>query len=37
MALAGWEVATEGAELTDRLIEVVQTRLDENEAEYARP
>lgn len=37
MALAGWEVATEGAELTDRLIEVVQTRLDENEAEHARP
>ncbi len=28
MAMAGWEVATEGAELTDKLAELVQDRLD---------
>lgn len=28
MALAGWQVVTEGAELTDQLIDLVQERLD---------
>lgn len=37
MALAGWEIATEGAELTDTLIELVQTRLDAAGADHARP
>lgn len=37
MALAGWEVATEGAQLTDTLIELIQDRLDLREASHARP
>ncbi|MFV0514641.1 MAG: 3-deoxy-D-manno-octulosonic acid transferase [Jhaorihella sp.] len=32
MALAGWRVATEGAELTDRVIDLVQDMLDLREA-----
>ena len=35
MALAGWEVATEGAELTDRLVDMVQDALDVREATLA--
>jgi len=38
MALAGWQVVTEGAELTDRLVELVQDRLDSQEGPgNARP
>lgn len=37
MALAGWEVATEGAETTDRLIDLIQFHMDRREAEDARP
>ena len=37
MALAGWDVATEGAQLTDMLIELIQNRLDQQEASDARP
>ena len=36
MALAGWEVATEGADLTDRLIDLISDRLDERRAANAR-
>jgi 3-deoxy-D-manno-octulosonic-acid transferase len=36
MALAGWQVVTEGAELTDRLVELVQDRLDMKGAGNAR-
>jgi len=36
MALAGWQVVTEGAELTDRLVELVMDRLDMKGAEHAR-
>ncbi|NDW45851.1 3-deoxy-D-manno-octulosonic acid transferase [Ruegeria sp. PrR005] len=35
MALAGWEVVTETAHLTDELIELVQDRLDRRGAERA--
>lgn len=31
MAMAGWEVASEGAEVTDRIIEAIQDRMDELE------
>ena len=37
MALAGWRVATEGAELTDRLIDLVQDMLDLRESAGADP
>ncbi|MFT7593340.1 MAG: 3-deoxy-D-manno-octulosonic-acid transferase [Paracoccaceae bacterium] len=37
MALAGWEVATEGAQLTDTLIELIQDQLDLREAPNACP
>lgn len=37
MALAGWQVVTEGAALSDRLVEMVQDRLDMQEADHARP
>jgi 3-deoxy-D-manno-octulosonic-acid transferase len=37
MALSGWQIATEGAELTDRLIDMLQDRLDQLEAPNARP
>lgn len=36
MALAGWNIATQSAELTDRLIDIVQDRLDQQEARHAR-
>lgn len=36
MALAGWEVATEGAELADKLIDAINDGLDRREAENAR-
>lgn len=36
MALAGWELATQSAELTDRLIDIVQDRLDLQEVKHAR-
>lgn len=36
MALAGWDVATEGAELGERLLTLVQDRLDAAEARHAR-
>ncbi|MEC7257114.1 MAG: glycosyltransferase N-terminal domain-containing protein [Pseudomonadota bacterium] len=34
MALSGWQIATEGAELTDRLVDMVQDRLDQLEAAH---
>jgi 3-deoxy-D-manno-octulosonic-acid transferase len=37
MALAGWQVVTEGAALSDRLVEMVQDRLDLKGAHHARP
>ena len=37
MALAGWQVVTEGAELTDQLVELVQDQLDLRGANNARP
>lgn len=37
MALAGWEVVTEGAELTDRLLDLVQDTLDTGQVPDARP
>jgi 3-deoxy-D-manno-octulosonic-acid transferase len=37
MALAGWQVVTEGAALSDRLVEMVQERLDMRGADHARP
>lgn len=37
MALAGWEVATEGAELTNQLIDRIQDMLDNSERPNARP
>lgn len=37
MALAGWEVVTEGAELTDRLLDLVQDTLDTGRVPDARP
>lgn len=37
MALAGWDVVTEGAHLTDTLVELVQDMLDMREAGHARP
>lgn len=37
MALAGWEVATEGAETTDRLVGLIQVHLDRRQADHARP
>ncbi|MBL4811273.1 MAG: 3-deoxy-D-manno-octulosonic acid transferase [Rhodobacteraceae bacterium] len=37
MALAGWQVVTEGAQLTDQLIDLVQDRLDIRGADHARP
>ncbi|WP_109465730.1 3-deoxy-D-manno-octulosonic acid transferase [Albibacillus kandeliae] len=36
MALAGWEVATEGADLADRLVDMVQDALDQRRAAHAR-
>lgn len=35
MALAGWEVATEGAETTDRLLDLIQDGLDRNGGNHA--
>ena len=35
MALAGWSVVTEGANLTDLLVEQIQSRLDAREAGHA--
>jgi 3-deoxy-D-manno-octulosonic-acid transferase len=35
MALAGWEIVTEAAELTDKLIDLVQDMLDLREATHA--
>lgn len=37
LALAGWEVATEGAPVTDRLIDLVQDMLDLRERSGAAP
>ena len=37
MALQGWQVVTEGAALTDRLVDLVQDRLDSAAASHARP
>jgi len=37
MALAGWQVVTEGAKLTDQLVELVQDRLDMKGPGDARP
>ncbi|MBV1895521.1 MAG: 3-deoxy-D-manno-octulosonic acid transferase [Rhodobacteraceae bacterium] len=37
MALAGWEVVTESAHLTDQLVDQVQDILDMREASHARP
>lgn len=37
MALAGWEVVTEGADLTDNLMDLIQDFLDLREAGDARP
>lgn len=36
MALAGWEVVTEGADLTDNLVDLIQDLLDLREAGNAR-
>ena len=36
MALAGWEVATEGAQLTDILTDLIQDQLDQRETDDAR-
>lgn len=36
MALAGWQVVTEGAELIDTLIDLIQDRLDDRELMHAR-
>lgn len=36
MALAGWQVVTEGAALSDRLVDMVQDRLDTKGAAHAR-
>lgn len=36
MALAGWQVVTEGAELTDRLLDLVQDTLDTGRVPDAR-
>lgn len=36
MALSGWQLVTEGAELTDRLVDLVQDRLDMKGAGNAR-
>ena len=35
MAVAGWQVVTEGAELTDHLLERIQDMLDLQEAQHA--
>lgn len=37
MALAGWQVVTEGAQLADTLVERIQDMLDLREATHARP
>lgn len=37
MALAGWKFVTEGAALTDQLVELVQDRLDRQGPGHARP
>ncbi|MEY8841682.1 3-deoxy-D-manno-octulosonic acid transferase [Cribrihabitans sp. XS_ASV171] len=37
MALAGWQVVTEGAEAMDSLIELIQEQLDDRRAGNARP
>lgn len=37
MALAGWQVVTEGAQVTDGLIETLQEMLDLTEVDHARP
>ncbi|MCL6284657.1 3-deoxy-D-manno-octulosonic acid transferase [Ruegeria sp. 2012CJ41-6] len=36
MALAGWQVVTEGAQLTDQLIDLIQDKLDESRPDHAR-
>lgn len=36
MALAGWEAVTEGADTTDRLLDLVQDMLDSEKASHAR-
>ncbi|WP_406646528.1 glycosyltransferase N-terminal domain-containing protein [Aliisedimentitalea scapharcae] len=35
MAVAGWEVVTEGAQLADLLVDDIQTFLDQQETQYA--
>lgn len=37
MALAGWQVVTEGAQLTDQLVELVLDKLDTQGPDHARP
>lgn len=37
MALSGWQFVTEGAHLTDQLIDLIQDHLDEGEMSHARP
>lgn len=37
MALAGWNIVTESAHLTDKLLEQIQDMLDLREVDYARP
>lgn len=37
MALAGWQLVTEGAHQIDQVIELVQDRLDEREVNHAAP
>ncbi len=37
MALAGWQVVTEGARLTDQLVDLVQNHLDGQAPGHARP
>jgi 3-deoxy-D-manno-octulosonic-acid transferase len=36
MALAGWQIVTEGAQLTDQLVELVQDKLDMRGSDHAR-
>ena len=35
MALAGWDVATKGAELTERVVRLVQGHLNAESADHA--
>jgi 3-deoxy-D-manno-octulosonic-acid transferase len=34
MALAGWDIVTEGAGMTDHLLELIQDLLDRREDRY---